>query len=293
MGVHPALAALLQRAPVLTDGAWGTELQKRGLPPGQPPEAWNLSHPDQVRAVAAAYVEAGSQIILTNTFGANRIRLAEAGLADHAVTLNRRGVELSREAAGARASVFASIGPTGKLLMAGEVTPEEVRSAFEEQATALAEAGADALVIETMTDLQEAQLALSAAKCTGLPVIVCMVFDSGRDRDRTLMGDPPERVAHTLEAAGADGLGANCGQGIEGFLPICRRLRAASSLPLWMKPNAGLPQLVDGRPCYTTTPEAFAAHAPALRDAGADFLGGCCGTDPEFIRALRRVLRPG
>ncbi|MEJ5238473.1 homocysteine S-methyltransferase family protein [Limisphaera sp. VF-2] len=290
MGVHPALAALLQHAPVLTDGAWGTELQKRGLPPGQPPESWNLTHPDQVRAAARAYVEAGSEIILTNTFGANRIRLADAGLAEEVGLLNRRGVELSREAAGSRAAVFASIGPTGKLLMAGEVTAEDVRAAFEEQATALAEAGADALVIETMSDLQEAQLALAAAKATGLPVVVCMVFDSGRERDRTLMGDPPELVARTLEAAGADVLGANCGQGIEGFLPICRRLRAASSLPLWIKPNAGLPQLMDGRPRYTTTPESFAAHAPALRAAGADFLGGCCGTDPEFIRALRRVL---
>ena len=290
MTLHPQLAALLQKGPVLTDGAWGTELQKRGLAPGQPPEAWNLTHPDEVLAVGRAYVEAGSRILLTNTFGANRIRLAEAGLADQVQILNRRGVELSRQAAGAGVAVFASIGPTGKLLVAGEVTPEQVRSAFEEQAAALAEAGADGLVVETMTNLEEARLALSAAKSTGLPVVVCMVFDSGRARDRTLMGETPETVARALEAAGADVLGANCGQGIEGFVDLCRRFRAVTSLPLWMKPNAGLPEWVDGRPCYTTAPEAFATHALELRAAGADFLGGCCGTNPEFIRALGRAL---
>jgi 5-methyltetrahydrofolate--homocysteine methyltransferase len=290
MTLHPQLAALLRKGPVLTDGAWGTELQKRGLAPGQPPEAWNLTHPDEVLAVGRAYVEAGSRILLTNTFGANRIRLAEAGLADQVQILNRRGVELSRQAAGAGVAVFASIGPTGKLLVAGEVTPEQVRSAFEEQAAALAEAGADGLVVETMTNLEEARLALSAAKSTGLPVVVCMVFDSGRARDRTLMGETPETVARALEAAGADVLGANCGQGIEGFVDLCRRFRAVTSLPLWMKPNAGLPEWVDGRPCYTTAPEAFATHALELRAAGADFLGGCCGTNPEFIRALGRAL---
>ena len=290
MTLHPQLAALLQKGPVLTDGAWGTELQKRGLAPGQPPEAWNLTHPDEVLAVGRAYVEAGSRILLTNTFGANRIRLAEAGLADQVQILNRRGVELSRQAAGAGLAVFASIGPTGKLLVAGEVTPEQVRSAFEEQAAALAEAGADGLVVETMTNLEEARLALLAAKSTGLPVVVCMVFDSGRARDRTLMGETPETVARALEAAGADVLGANCGQGIEGFVDLCRRFRAVTSLPLWMKPNAGLPEWVDGRPCYTTAPEAFATHALELRAAGADFLGGCCGTNPEFIRALGRAL---
>ena len=290
MTLHPQLAALLQKGPVLTDGAWGTELQKRGLAAGQPPEAWNLTHPDEVLAVGRAYVEAGSRILLTNTFGANRIRLAEAGLADQVQILNRRGVELSRQAAGAGVAVFASIGPTGKLLVAGEVTPEQVRSAFEEQAAALAEAGADGLVVETMTNLEEARLALSAAKSTGLPVVVCMVFDSGRARDRTLMGETPETVARALEAAGADVLGANCGQGIEGFVDLCRRFRAVTSLPLWMKPNAGLPEWVDGRPCYTTAPEAFATHALELRAAGADFLGGCCGTNPEFIRALGRAL---
>jgi len=290
MTLHPQLAALLQKGPVLTDGAWGTELQKRGLAPGQPPEAWNLTHPDEVLAVGRAYVEAGSRILLTNTFGANRIRLAEAGLADQVQILNRRGVELSRKAAGAGVAVFASIGPTGKLLVAGEVTPEQVRSAFEEQAAALAEAGADGLVVETMTNLEEARLALSAAKSTGLPVVVCMVFDSGRARDRTLMGETPETVARALEAAGADVLGANCGQGIEGFVDLCRRFRVVTSLPLWMKLNAGLPEWVDGRPCYTTAPEAFATHALELRAAGADFLGGCCGTNPEFIRALGRAL---
>ena len=172
-------------------------------------------------------------------------------------------MEISRKAAAGRARVFASIGPTGKLLMSGEVTEDELRAAFAEQARALAEAGADALVVETMSDLEEAKLAVSAARETGLPVVACMVFDSGKDKDRTMMGTTPEQAAQALTEAGADVIGANCGQGIAGFVAICRRLRAATDRPVWLKPNAGLPTMVDGRAQYTTTPEEFAGHIPA------------------------------
>lgn len=284
------IAELLTHRPVITDGAWGTELQARGLPLGAFPECWNLSHPERVLEVARAYVEAGSRLILTNTFSANRIRLADTDLARRVREINREGVRLSREAAEERARVFASIGPTGKLLLEGSVTPEEMQAAFEEQAGALAEAGADALVIETMSDLAEAEIAVRAAKATGLPVVACMAFDSGREKDRTMMGVTPEQAADALEAAGADVLGANCGQGIEGFAALCRRLRAASRLPLWLKPNAGLPVLVEGRPVYQQTPEAFAESAVELVRLGADFIGGCCGTRPDFIRALCQRL---
>jgi len=291
--MSPVIAQLLADGPVVTDGAWGTQLQARGLPLGEFPDTWNLTHPDQVAEVARAYVQAGSQVILTNTFGANRVRLHEQGASAKVAEINARGVEISRRAAGDRAHVFASIGPTGRLLMTGEVTADELRAAFAEQAQALAEAGADALVVETMSDLEEAKLALSAAKQTSLPVVVCVVFDSGKAKDRTMMGNTPEQVAQALTEGGADVIGANCGQGIAGFIPICKRLRAATDRPLWMKPNAGLPTMVEGHAVYNATPEEFAGRIAELLKAGASFLGGCCGTRPEFIEAIRRQLAQG
>ena len=289
--MHPFLEQLLGSGPLVTDGAWGTELQARGLGLGEFPDSWNLTHAERVAEVARAYVEAGSQIILTNTFGANRIRLAENGLAGEAAAINRLGVEISRQAAGDRVRVFASIGPTGKLLMSGDVSEDEMRAGFEEQAQALAQAGAHGLVVETMSDLAEARLAIAAARTTGLPVVACMVYDSGRDKDRTMMGSTPEQVAESLTEAGADVIGANCGQGITGFTAICRRLRAATDRPLWMKPNAGLPEMVEGKAHYSATPADFAAHIPKLVEAGASFVGGCCGTGPAFIAAIRRQLQ--
>lgn len=288
--MNALLAELAASGPVVTDGAWGTQLQERGLPIGACPDEWNLSHPDRVEEVARAYVEAGSRVILTNTFGANRLALARHGLADKAAAINRAGVEISRRAARAKAKVFASLGPTGIVLMMGEVQPAEVQAAFEEQARAVADAGADAMVLETFSDPAEIALAITAAKKTGLPVVACMTFDSGKDHDRTLMGTTPEQAAAVLAEAGADCLGSNCGQGIEGFVKIARRLRAASDRPIWIKANAGLPQMVDGRAVYAQTPEKFAALVPALVEAGASFVGGCCGTTPDFVRAVRRVL---
>jgi methionine synthase I (cobalamin-dependent) len=235
-------------------------------------------------------VEAGSDVILTNSFGGNRIVLSAHGLSEQVRRINRRGVEISRSAAGSKARVFASIGPSGKMLVMGEVSEEQLRETFEEQARSLAEGNPDAIVIETMSDLAEAKLALEAARKTGLPVVVCMVYDSGKDRDRTLMGVSPEQAAAALTEAGADVIGANCGQGIEGYIPICRRLRAATDRPLWIKANAGLPDLVDGQAVYKTSPEEFAAQGRTLLEAGADFIGGCCGTTPEFVRALRKEL---
>ena len=282
---------LCANGPVVTDGAWGTQLQVRGLPIGECPDAWNLEHPDRVESVARAYVDAGSQVILTNTFGASRIALARHGFADRAAEINRLGVEISRRAAGDRAKVFASIGPTGKMLAMDEVSPGEVWSAFAEQAHAITAAGADAIVVETMSDLDEATLAVRTAVRTGLPVVACMVFDSGRDGDRTIMGQKPEEVVGALEEAGASVIGSNCGRGAEQMLPICRRLRAATRLPIWIKPNAGLPVLVEGKAVYTATPDEFVGHMRALIDAGADFVGGCCGTSPDFIRALAESVR--
>ena len=292
MALHPLIQKLIERGPAITDGAWGTQLQARGLEPGEAPDLWNLTHPKEVAQVGRAYVEAGSAIILTNTFGANRIRLSDSGSADRVKEINKAGVALSREAAGKDALVFASLGPSGKLLMNGDVNEDELLAAFTEQAEALASAGPDALVIETMQDLAEAKLAIAAARTTGLPVVASMVFDSGKEKDRTMMGTTPEQAADGLAKAGADVVGANCGQGIAGFVAICARLKAAAEgRPVWIKANAGLPQMRDGKAVYATTPEEFASHVPAVLAAGASFIGGCCGTAPEFIREIRRVLR--
>ncbi len=286
-----SLKELSKKFPLISDGAWGTQLQNLGLTPGQCPDSWNLSHPDKVKKVARCYVEAGSQIILTNTFRSNRIALEEYGLADHTLEINRKGVEISRQAAEGNAHVFASIGPSGKMLVTGEVEETALHSAFLEQAEALAEGGAEALLIETMSDLKEALVALKAAKTTGLPVIVSMVFDSGKEKDHTMMGQTPEQCAEALEAAGADGIGANCGQGIAGFISICSRLKKSSHLPIWIKPNAGLPEIIDGKTVYRTTPRQFARYVPDVLRAGADFIGGCCGTNPDFIREIVHILK--
>jgi len=266
---------------LIADGAWGTELQARGLALGAAPDTWNLTHPEGVEAVARAYVEAGSQVILTNTFRANAIAM-EGDLE----AINRAGVAISKRAAMGQALVFASIGPMGKMLMTGEIGNQQATAAFAAQAAALASAGADALLVETMSDIEEARLAVAAAKNTGLPVIVSFAFDSGKNKDRTMMGATPEAVAAAMVEAGADAVGANCGVGVEHAAPICRRLRAACDLPVWIKPNAGLPKMDGTAIRYTVSAEFFASHYAALREAGASFLGGCCGSTPDFIRAL-------
>ena len=288
---HPLIRRLVGRAPVITDGAWGTQLQTRGLAPGEVPDLWNLSHPKEVAAVARAYVEAGSDIILTNTFGANRFRLQDGGLADKVSEINRAGVTLSREAAGRDALVFASVGPSGKLLMSGDVTEDELCAAYAEQAEALKDAGPDGLVLETFQDLDEIEIAIAEMKATGLPVVASMVYDSGKDLDRTMMGTTPEQAAAGLIAAGADVVGANCGQGISGFVSICARLKAAAGdVPVWIKANAGLPTMKDGKAIYALDAETFTRQVPAVIAAGASFIGGCCGTSPEFIRQIRRLV---
>jgi 5-methyltetrahydrofolate--homocysteine methyltransferase len=289
--MHPLIETLLAGAPVITDGAWGTQMQARGLPIGGCPDEWNLTHAELVEQVPRAYVEAGSQIVLSNTFRANRVALADYGLADQAAAISRAGAEISRRAAGDRARVFASIGPSGKMLMAGDVDPDELLAAFREQAQALAAGGADGLVVETMAELDEARLAIQAAKETGLPVVGCMVFDSGAALDRTMMGVTPEQAASALTEAGVDVVGANCGQGIAGYVEICRRLHSATDRPVWIKANAGLPEMIDGQVVYKTTAAEFARFGPALVEAGARFVGGCCGTSPDFIRALCQELR--
>ncbi|RIK79137.1 MAG: methionine synthase [Planctomycetota bacterium] len=285
------IADLLSGGPVVADGAWGTQLQRLGLPGGQCPDQWNLSHAELVEQVPRAYVAGGSQIVLTNTFRANRVALAEYGLADQVAAINQAGAAISRRAAGAQGRVFGSMGPSGKMLFAEEVTAQQLHDAFAEQAQALAAGGVDALVIETMADLEEALIATAACRTTGLPVVACAIFDSGKERDRTMTGRTPEQVAEQLSAAGADVVGANCGQGIAAYVGICRRMRAATDRPLWIKPNAGMPRMVGDQAVYDDDAEQFAAAGAELVAAGASFLGGCCGTGPGHIRALAQRIR--
>ncbi len=286
--MHNLIREIISDGPVVIDGAWGTELQARGLPTGETPDGWNLTHPDLVETIPRAYVEAGSRIVLTNTFRGNRIALSSAGLADDVIEINRTGAAISKRAAGERACVFGSMGPSGKMLCLAEVTAQELHEIFQEQANALAAGGADGIVIETMSDLQEALLAVVAAKSTGLPIVACMCFDSGAEKDRTMMGVTPEQAAAALEQSGADVIGANCGQGIDGYVLIANRLAKATELPIWIKANAGIPQIVGGDTVYETNPEQFACQAHDLVESGVSFVGGCCGTNPEFIKALNK-----
>ncbi len=288
--MHAVIAELIGQSPVIVDGAWGTQLQARGLPSGETPDGWNLTHADLVEEIPRAYVDAGSRVVLTNTFRGNRLALDAAGLADRVVDVNRAAAVISKHAAGDRAVVFGSIGPSGKMLCTGEISADELRDVFSQQAAALALGGVDGLVVETMSDLEEAEIAVAAAKSTGLPVVACMCFDSGADNDRTMMGTTPEQAAVGLQNAGADVIGANCGQGIEGYIAIARRLGQATELPIWIKANAGIPKLVGGEVTYETTPEQFATRARELIEAGVSFIGGCCGTSPEFIRALQKEI---
>jgi methionine synthase I (cobalamin-dependent) len=278
---------LAAEGPVLTDGAWGTQLLARGLAAGESADRWNLVHPDRVESVARAYVDAGSRVILTNTFQANRLALRGA---DDVAAINRVGAEISRRAAGAQVKVFGSIGPTNTMLVAGDIDRGELRDVFAEQAAALAEGGADAIVIETMSDLAEAIVAVEAVRSVGLPVVVCMTFDSGKQRDRTMTGVRAGEAAIALADAGADAVGANCGSGVEMVAPICAAMVAAIDVPVWIKANAGAPELVGRAVVYRMTPEEYAGHVTEVVAAGASFVGGCCGTTPGHIAAIASRL---
>lgn len=277
--------------PVLcTDGAWGTELMKLGGEAGETKDIWNLTAPDKVLQVARAYVEAGASIVLTNTFSSNRYALALHALEGRSAEITRAGAEISRRAADDRAYVFGSIGPTGKMVSLGELSTEEAEEAFREQATALEEGGVDAIVIETQTDLEEAGAALRAClSATRLPVGVSFTFEKA---NRTIMGVTVEQAHQLARAAGASFVGANCGVGIEAYVPVARLFAdCGGELPIWIKGNAGIPQRgPDGTTVYTATPEDFAAAVPPLLEAGARFIGGCCGSTPEHIRAIVRAL---
>ena len=290
--MHEVFQKLLIESPVILDGAWGTELFRLGLPAGECPDAWSLTHPSEVESLARAYADAGSRILLTNTFHANVLSLESYGLAGRAGEINRAGVALSRKGGGKKALVFGSIGPARNLSSGPQMPEEALFSAFQQQAKALAEAGADGIVAESFTDLHEVTLAVLAAKQTKLPVVASLSFETGQAHDTLVSGHTPEQAAAAIAGAGADAIGANCGVGVEWYLPVCKRLHASTRLPLWMKPGAGIPEVVRGRVVYPTSPRNFAMYAQVLANLGSDFIGGCCGTSPEYVAELVRTIKP-
>ncbi len=279
---------------LVSDGAWGTFLHKSGLPPGTCPEKWNLDRPDVVRGIAAAYIAAGSQMVESNSFGASRFKLQHYGLEALAAEINTAAARLSREAAGDKAHVIASIGPTGKLLLMGDVTEAELYDAFAEQAVALAAGGADACCIETFAAIDEAVCAVKAVKeNTGLEIICTFTFERTLQGEyRTMMGTTPADIVAPLTEAGADIIGTNCGNGSERMVEIVAQLRAgAPAIPILVHANAGMPVNRGGVDVFPETPAEMAAHVPALIKAGANIIGGCCGTTPAHITAIRDAIQ--
>ncbi len=282
---------LSQNGVLIADGATGTTLQQAGLPPGAAPERWNLENPDAIRALHRGYVEAGSDLILTNTFGGSRPRLEMEGLGDQVHEINLTAARLAREVAGDEVLVLGDIGPTGQLMEPlGTLTYDGAVSAFAEQAAALAEGGVDAILIETMSDLGEAKAAVEGARrVTELPILVTMSFDT---HGRTMMGVKPVDAARELLALGVDVIGANCGRTLSENLEAIRQMREAlPEATLMAKPNAGLPHMEGSESVYDVTPEVMADYGRKFADLNVKIFGGCCGSTRDHIRAVALALR--
>ncbi len=271
---------------LVSDGATGTNLQQRGLAAGKPGELWVVERPEEIARLHKEFVAAGSDIILTCTFGGTSVRLAQEGWGERTVEINQRAVALAREAvSGTQTLVAGSIGPTGQMLKPlGTLDEADCYKAFEEQARALTEAGVDLLVVETQYDLTEASLAVKAVRSVcDLPLVCSFSYDRGT---RTMMGVKPAQMAAAF-ANDADVLGINCGKSLEDNLSVLKDLRSVTDLPIWFKPNAGLPQIdAEGRPTFDITPQQMGALVPDWIAAGASVVGGCCGSSPEHIHQI-------
>jgi 5-methyltetrahydrofolate--homocysteine methyltransferase len=279
---------------LVSDGAWGTFLQKKGLQPGECPEMWNLYRPSDVLNIAQSYIDAGSDAIETNSFGANRFKLEHFGLADRAFELNKAAAEISRKAAGADHYVLGSVGPTGKILMMGDVTEEELYEAFKEQCQGLEAGGADAIVVETMSDLDEARIAIRAAReNTKCEVICTMTFNQSPEGEyHTMMGVTPAQMVEEMIAAGASMIGSNCGNGIEGMVGVVNEIRKVNKdVLVFIQANAGAPIYRDGETVFPESPEQMGGFVKQLLAAGVNMVGGCCGTGPDHIKQIAKAVK--
>ena len=278
---------------LVSDGAWGTFLYKKGLKPGECPELWCIDRFDDVVDIARSYINAGADMVETNSFGGTSLKLHGFGLESRVVEINEASAKASCKAVGDEQWVIASIGPTGKMLVIEEVTEEELYIAFKEQAMALEKGGADALCIETMSDKEEAAIAIRASKeNTKCEVICTFTFERTVSGDyRTMMGVSPEEAVEAALEAGADIVGANCGNGMERMIEITKEMRkTAPNTPILIHANAGLPTNINGVDTFPETPEMMAAYVDRLIDAGANIIGGCCGTTPEHIKAIKEAV---
>lgn len=294
--MSPSLLDLAGARIVLLDGAMGTELMKRGLPRGACPEAWNADRPEVVAAVHREYFSAGSDCVSTNSFGGSRIKLAVHGLESRTYELNAAAARLARAAAPAGKFVAGSMGPTGKFLKPqGEFTEEEFEDSFAEQARGLADGGADVLLLETHYDLREALAALRGSRrVTSVPVFATMTLNAFPRGFYTLMGDSAAKCAAELEKAGALAVGVNCTLNSEQMVGAVRAVRQATALPIVAQANAGQPVLdADGAVSYSQSLEDYVRFIPDIIRAGARFVGGCCGTNPDFVRAMARIIQEG
>ena len=292
-GIPTFLDRLAAGALLIADGATGTYLQTHGLEPGGCPEEFNVSHPEVVRGMAKAYFEAGSDMVLTNSFGGSRFMLKKYGHGDRVHEFNRLAAEHAKAEAPEGRYVVGSIGPTGEFIEPlGEVSESEMYDALKAQATALAEGGADAILIETQMALEEVVLGVKAVKeHTDLPAMATMVFDMGPRGFFTMMGVTPERAVEGLREAGADVIGANCGNGIDLMVDLARQMRVVDDGFMLIQSNAGMPALVQGEVVYNESPEFMAERYKTMAGMGVNILGGCCGTEPDHIRALSKTLR--
>ena len=279
---------------LVSDGAWGTLLHLSGLEAGECPEMWNLTHRDDVYAIAKGYIDAGSDIILTNSFGANPTKLSHFGLEDKTVELNEAAASISRQAAGNDRFVLGSMGPTGVMLMMGTASEEDLFEGFKQQAMALAKGGADGLCIETMSALDEAVIAIQAAKAAcNLPIACTFTFEkTAGGAFRTMMGVSPGEMLEAVKSAGASIIGSNCGNGFEQMIEIVRELRTMDrTTPILIHANAGKPVFRDGETVFPETPDDMAGRVTELVNSGANIVGGCCGTTPSHIQAMVRKIR--
>lgn len=287
------LQKLKEKEILVSDGAWGTFLFKKGLKTGECPEQWNLINPEAVLEIAQSYINAGSDIISTNSFGASRVKLRQYNLEDYTVDINISAAKISRKAAGNDRLVFGSIGPTGKFLITGDVTIDELYQSFKEQSEALANGGVDAILLETFYDLEEAKTAIDAIKNESeLDVICSFTYDRQPDNTyKTLMGNTLSEITNALLDTGIEVIGSNCGSGFENLLDIAKEIRTLSNnIPLLIQANAGLPQIEGDKITYNETPEFISTYIEKLISCGVNIIGGCCGTTPEHIKTIRRIV---